>query len=142
MESLSPQEEKLLQAAQEVRAHAYAPYSGFLVGAAILTSAGRIFRGCNVENSSYGLSCCAERVALFSAIASGEKDFTMLAIAGSNSGFTYPCGACLQVLAEFAPHLPLILQSEEGDILRTSLDALLPCAFHLQEQENVIKKEN
>jgi len=142
MTALSAQEEKLLQAAKDVRAKAYAPYSGFLVGAAILTSSARIFSGCNVENSSYGLGCCAERVALFSAVAAGERNFTMLAVAASSFGFTYPCGACLQVLAEFAPRLPLILQNGQGEVLRTSVDALLPCAFHLPGEEKESKKEN
>lgn len=134
VENLNPQEEKLLQAAKDVRDKAYAPYSGFMVGAAIWTSSGRIFSGCNVENSSYGLSCCAERVALFSAVAAGERDFVGMAISGGSSGFTYPCGACLQALAEFAPQLTLILQNGQGEVLRTSLNALLPCAFHLGEQ--------
>jgi len=135
MGNLSEQEEKLLQAAKEARKKAYAPYSDFSVGAAILTSSGRIFSGCNVENSSYGLSCCAERVAIFSAVAAGDRDFVMLAVVSGISGYTYPCGACLQVLTEFAPKLTLLLINGKAEVLRTSVDALLPCTFQLKKQD-------
>src|SRR6185436_5256990 len=97
--SLSTQvRETLIQAAVEARQRAYAPYSKFLVGAAILAADGSIYTGCNVENSSYGLTICAERATVFAAVAAGQKQFQMLAIATAGGGT--PCGACRQVLAE------------------------------------------
>src|SRR2546421_10379414 len=92
----------LAQAAIAVRQRAYAQYSDFLVGAAILAADGKTYTGCNVENGSYGLTICAERAAVFSAVAAGQQRFEMLAIATTGGGS--PCGACRQVLAEFAPH--------------------------------------
>ena len=97
----------LVAAALEARRQAYAPYSKFAVGAALLTSTGRIFPGCNVENTSYGLTICAERTAACSAVAAGEREFTAIAVALSGGGT--PCGACRQFLAEFNPALPVFL---------------------------------
>src|SRR5436190_1981366 len=97
----------LVQAAIDVREGAYARYSSFLVGAAVLAGDGKIYTGCNVENSSYGLTICAERAAVFAAVAAGQRRFEFLAIATSGGGS--PCGACRQVLAEFAPGLPILL---------------------------------
>ena len=99
--------EDLLKAALEVRQKAYAPFSQFLVGAALRTSSGEIFSGCNVENRSYGLTNCAERVALGAAVAGGFREFDMLAIA--TSGGVVPCGACRQVLVEFCQQLTVFL---------------------------------
>ena len=98
--NLSPTEQALVQAARAARAHAYAPYSGYAVGAAVLTDDGRVFAGCNVENASYGLSVCAERVAVFSAIAAGARRLVAAAVCTPDGGT--PCGACRQVLLEFA----------------------------------------
>ena len=98
--NLSPTEQALVQAARAVRAHAYAPYSGYAVGAAVLTDDERVFAGCNVENASYGLSLCAERVAVFSAIAAGARRLVAAAVCTPDGGT--PCGACRQVLLEFA----------------------------------------
>jgi cytidine deaminase len=122
---------QLVQAAMEVRQRAYAKYSNFLVGAALLAADGRIFTGCNVENCSYGLTNCAERTAVFSAVAAGQQRFDLLAIA-STGGVT-PCGACRQVLAEFSPHLPILLVNvdQPDSIIETNIRDLLPGAFTL-----------
>src|SRR5262245_31791254 len=102
-----PNYQELVQAAIDVRQKAYAKYSNFLVGAAILAADERIFAGCNVENASYGLTICAERAAVFSAVAAGQQKFQALAIV--TAGGATPCGACRQVLAEFAPELLILL---------------------------------
>jgi len=105
--------EDLLQAALEVRQQAYAPFSEFLVGAALRTSSGEIFRGCNVENRSYGLTNCAERVALGAAVSAGFREFDALVIA--TSGGVVPCGACRQVLVEFCQQLTVFLVDVDKD---------------------------
>jgi cytidine deaminase len=105
---MSPQQRKdLIAAAVLVRERAYAPYSKFKVGAALLTPDGTIISGANVENASYGLTICAERSAIFAAVAAGKKEFIAVAIA--TTGGAAPCGACRQVLSEFAPALPIIM---------------------------------
>ncbi|MCL2824541.1 MAG: cytidine deaminase [Polyangiaceae bacterium] len=121
----------LVDAAKKARANAYAPYSGFAVGAAVLCRSGRIFTGCNVENASYGLSICAERVAIATAIANGERELTGIAIVTDTTTPTPPCGMCLQVLAQFAQDIPVHLASAiPGTMARaTSLSQLLPDAF-------------
>lgn len=121
--------EKLINAARAARARAYAPYSGYAVGAALATVDDRIYSGCNVENASFGLTVCAERVAVFKAVSNGERDFAMLALAGPDDGIS-PCGACLQVLAEFAPGLTVLLPSGDG-YREVALAELLPRAFRL-----------
>ena len=126
---------QLVKAAIEVRERAYARYSKFLVGAALLSTDGQIFTGCNVENSSYGLTICAERAAVFAAIAAGQQRFELLAIA--TTGGATPCGACRQVLAEFAPQLPILLIDVERPdaIVEVNLRELLPGAFSLNAQD-------
>jgi cytidine deaminase len=121
----------LLDVARQARTRAYAPYSRFLVGAALLCEDGTIFTGCNVENASYGLGICAERVAIATAVAAGHRRFTAMAIIGTGPGATAPCGACRQVMAEFAPSLPVYCAGESGDVLHTDLAALLPHQFSL-----------
>src|SRR4029453_1536552 len=111
---------------------AYAPYSNFRVGAALLTNDGRVFPGCNVENASYGLCNCAERTAFFSAIAAGCKrgDFAALAVVGDTDGPISPCGACRQVILELGgDELPVVLTNLKGDIHETTAAAQLPNAF-------------
>ena len=121
------QRERLVAAACEVRQHAYAPYSKFTVGAALLAEDGRIYRGANVENASYGLTSCAERSAVFAAVADGVRDFVALAVC-TGPGAT-PCGACRQVLAEFAGDIPIWLVDGRGNVRETSLHTLLPDCF-------------
>lgn len=120
---------ELLEIARRRLENAHAPYSGYRVGAALLCSDGTVVTGCNVENTSYGLTNCAERTAVFTAIASGRKQFTALAIAASDNPSPYPCGACRQVLAEFCgDDFPVHVATTEGYETIT-LGALLPSAF-------------
>lgn len=122
----------LLERAKEAALGAYAPYSGYHVGAAIMTGEGEIFTGANIENASYSLTVCAERTALFTAINQGKRDFVGIGIYVDSEENFPPCGACRQVLAEFAPNLPIIygnrLSSTETDLAK-----LLPGAFNLKK---------
>lgn len=119
----------LIQAAADVQQRAYARYSQFHVGAALLAANGEVFTGCNVENASYGLTICAERAAVFAAVAAGQQQFDLLAIAAR--GGATPCGACRQVLFEFAPNLPILLidSDDPSRITEANLRDLLPGAF-------------
>ena len=122
------EEEALIEAAQAAREQAYAPYSAYRVGSALQTRSGRIFTGCNVENASYGLTICSERVALGKAVSEGERDFKVLAICAS--GAPAPCGACRQVLHEFSPGLVLLLiDPRKEQRVKVDLSVLLPQAF-------------
>ena len=126
-------EEQLAKAAIAAARHAHAPYSKFTVGAALQTAEGQVFSGCNIENSSYGLTICAERVAVFNAMTAGSRNFTMLAIA--SAGAVPPCGACRQVLAEFAESLPILLvELTTAEIKATNLTELLPNAFRFEKK--------
>jgi len=119
----------LLERAREARAAAYAPYSRFPVGAALLAADGRVFTGVNVENASYGLSNCAERTAVFKAVSEGVREFAAVAVAGPDDGVECsPCGACRQVLFEFGPDMALVLASGDGVRVYTVRE-LLPGAF-------------
>jgi cytidine deaminase len=119
----------LIEAAQAAIRHAHAPYSGYRVGAALLCEDGSVFTGCNVENASYGLTLCAERTALVSAVAAGHRAFEALAIAASGDPTPYPCGACRQVLAEFcSANMPVYVAREDG-CETIPLGELLPHAF-------------
>jgi cytidine deaminase len=120
---------QLIAAALAARQRAYAPYSKFSVGAAVLTSTGGLFPGCNIENSSYGLTICAERAAIANAVSAGNREIIALAIA--SAGAVTPCGACRQVMVEFAKHLPVFLvdANQTDHILQTNLSILLPDAF-------------
>lgn len=119
----------LLEQAKRAREKAYVPYSRFKVGAALLTKSGRVFSGCNVENASFGLTCCAERVALFSAVVAGEREFTDLVVLTDSEEPATPCGACRQVLYEFAPKLRIVTANLEGKKKQYLLTELLPHAF-------------
>ncbi len=121
--------EKLINLARAAREAAYAPYSGFRVGAALLTVRGQTYKGCNVENASYGLTTCAERVALFKAVSEGERDFAALAVIAGTEQYCVPCGACLQVLAEFNPQLKVLMCNCRGEYLERRVAELLPLAF-------------
>lgn len=128
-------EAKLADMARNARNNAYAPYSKFLVGAALLGRSGRVYTGCNVENASFGLTICAERTALVKAVSEGEREFMALALVGNGPEFTYPCGACLQVLAEFAPEIKIISVDGAGQTRSISLRELLPQVFVLSNRE-------
>lgn len=123
----------LCRAASEAAKLAYAPYSGYRVGAALLAADGRVFTGCNVENASYGLTNCAERTALFKAVSEGARKFKAIAIAGGTASPAYPCGACRQALAEFCgPETPVICCTLDGKVAgRFTLGGLLPQTFAL-----------
>lgn len=122
---------ELIEMAIQAREYAYAPYSDFWVGAALEGKSGQVYTGANVENASYGLTVCAERIAVFKAVSSGEKEFSQIAIVGSKEGMIYPCGACLQVLAEFAPELIIYTGSNPEEYQVFNLSEMLPQAFSL-----------
>lgn len=121
------QKVELIAAACAVRAKSYAPYSNYRVGAAILLPDGRIITGVNVENASYGLSNCAERTAIFKAVTDGYKEVLAVAICTENGGS--PCGACRQVMVEFAGDIPVLLIDDAGEVQEMTLYALLPNHF-------------
>ena len=123
---------ELINMAEKAMEKAYAPYSKFKVGAALLCADGRVYTGCNIENASYGASNCAERTAVFKAISEGKREFIKIAIVSSGGDFTYPCGICRQVLSEFMPNGSIVLFSKEQGIKEFTLNELLPYAFKLQ----------
>jgi cytidine deaminase len=120
---------RLLEAARAVRVHAHAPFSHFQVGAALETADGRVITGCNVENATYGLTVCAERVAVFKAISEGHRHFTRIAVVADTQEPTAPCGACRQILWEFGGDLEVILGNLQGEKARYRLKDLLPHPF-------------
>ncbi|NLZ48419.1 MAG: cytidine deaminase [Clostridiales bacterium] len=123
--------ERLIKEAIEARNRAYAPYSNFYVGAAVLTQDGKIYTGCNIENASYGATNCAERTAIFKAVSEGSKTVTAVAIVGDLNSFTYPCGICRQVIVEFAldENIDIILAKNEKEYIIVKLKEILPGAF-------------
>lgn len=126
--------EQLQQAAQAASRRCYAPYSHFPVGAAVLMGNGEYFTGCNVENASYGLTICAERVAVFQAVAAGHRDIVAVVLYTPTPTPITPCGACRQVISEFNPVASLFCFCDSAQRLDTTLDLLLPRAFHLVQQ--------
>ncbi len=120
--------EKILKMAEDVKNNAYAPYSNFRVGAVLLTKSSKVYTGCNIENSSYGLTICAERVAVFKAVSEGEREFKILVLCADKDVF--PCGACLQVLNEFSPEIEIVLKLKK-EVKKFKLKDLLPYAFKL-----------
>ncbi len=124
-------EKELINAAIEASKKAYAPYSNFHVGAALLTKSGKIFQGCNVENASFGATNCAERTAIFSAVVNGETKFEKLVIYVARKEFTPPCGICRQVISEFSHDIEIILANNCGEVKRTNIRELLPLSFEL-----------
>jgi len=120
---------KLKAAAKTAAGRAYAPYSKFQVGAAVLTSSGKIFAGCNVENASYGLCNCAERTAIFTAVAARERKLECVVVYTPTQEATAPCGACRQVIFEFGPKARVLSFCASSDRLDTTITALLPAAF-------------
>lgn len=121
------EDRELVQLAQAARKNAYAPYSHYDVGAALLATSGQVFTGCNVENAAYPMTLCAERAAIVKAVSEGQREFVAIAIATRNGGS--PCGACRQVMREFAPHLRIMLADQAGHVRLFTLDQLLPDSF-------------
>lgn len=125
---------ELLEMAIAARKNAYIPYSHFAVGAAVLTESGKVYTGCNIENSSYGLTCCAERNAIFAAVCAGELRFKMLAVAADSPTPVAPCGACRQVIAEF--NIPLVIMGNlKGSTKTMTAEELLPYSFGAASME-------
>ncbi len=120
---------KLIKEAAKTRHRAYAPYSKFHVGSAVLGASGKIYGGCNVENASYGLTICAERTAIFRALVSGEKKIQAIAVLYDKTALGSPCGACRQVIREFGKNLPVIQANLQGHYQIRSLEELLPGSF-------------
>jgi len=127
--------EELIKEADRARTFARAPYSGFKVGAALLTADGQVFRGSNIESSSYGLTMCAERVALFKALSEGASRFVAIALTAGTKEFVPPCGACRQLLWDYASNIEVLLINADGEVKPIALADLLPEAFdnHLLE---------
>jgi len=122
--------DELIEAARQAREQAHAPYSGFRVGAALETEDGHLFSGCNVENVSFGATCCAERVAIFKAVSEGQRRIRQLAVICGSDDYCMPCGICRQVMLEFAtPDFMLVAARPDGQYLRLTMEQLLPHAF-------------
>lgn len=126
---------ELMKIARKARQNAYAPYSHFAVGAALMAESGRVYTGCNIENASYGLTCCAERNAIFAAVGAGERRFKMLAVAADSPEPVAPCGACRQVIAEFG--IPLVVMGNLKEATKTmTAEELLPYGFGQESMNN------
>jgi cytidine deaminase len=132
---------ELAARARAAMKYSYSPYSRFRVGAALLTSEGTVYTGCNIENSSYGLTICAERTALFKAISEGEKKFIALAITSDEDTFTPPCGACRQVIMDLAGSIDIILSKKSGSLKVLRTVDLLPLPFGIENLKHVQRKK-
>lgn len=119
----------LAKHAVAARRHSHSPYSQFRVGAALLTKSGKVYTGCNIESSSYGLTVCAERTALFKAISEGERKFTAIAVATDNEGYTPPCGACRQVIMDLAGDIDFVMTTKSGQMKVLKMKELFPNPF-------------
>lgn len=119
--------DELIVSATAARERAYAPYSQFKVGAALLGKSGRVYNGCNVENAAYGPSMCAERTAIFKAVSEGEREFEMIAVVTENG--VSPCGTCRQVMMEFTPDMTIVIADTQGNVRLTTVRDLLPDGF-------------
>lgn len=122
-------EKDLIEEAKKARENAFAPYSRFKVGAALKTKDGRIFTGCNIENASYGLTMCAERVAVFKAVSEGETEFESIAVVADTERLTPPCGPCRQIIWEFCGDIPVTMANLKGATETMQMSELLPRAF-------------
>lgn len=122
-------DEKLLILAREALKHSFSPYSKFRVGAALLAKSGKVYTGCNIENSSFSLTVCAERTALFKAISEGETEFSKILIVSDADDFITPCGACRQVISDLAGAVEIILTNARGEMQHKNISDLLPFAF-------------
>lgn len=125
--------DEVIRQARLARSRAYSPYSHVKIGAAVLTKGGKVYTGANVENASYGLSCCAERTAIFNAVSDGHRDIVAIAVVGKSEEFTKPCGACRQVMAEFNPKMKVLRRGLDGFSADTSVSELLPEQFNPPE---------
>jgi cytidine deaminase len=126
---LNESDEQLIETATAARAQSVAPFSNFKVGAALQTKAGKVFTGCNIESASYGLTVCAERVAIWKALSEGERDFTDLVVVADTETLTPPCGTCRQIIWEFAKHATIVLANLRGQREEVHILDLLPRAF-------------
>ena len=126
-------QDKLVNRAREARKNAYTPYSDFKVGAAVLTEAGEIYGGCNIENSAYGVTNCAERTALFKAISEGERKFKAVAVVADTDKPVTPCGSCRQVISEFGSEIEIIMANLDGEVVSKLIKDLLWGAFKLED---------
>jgi cytidine deaminase len=126
---LNESDEQLIHAATDARARSVAPFSKFMVGAALQTKTGKVFTGCNIESASYGLTVCAERVAIWKALSEGERDFTDLVVVADTETLTPPCGTCRQIIWEFAKHATIVLANLRGQREEVHIIDLLPRAF-------------
>ena len=131
--------QELIEIAKTARLHSIAPFSSFLVGAAVRTAAGKVYTGCNVESASYGLTVCGERVAIWKALSEGDRDFVELAIVADTESLTPPCGTCRQIIWEFAKHAKIVLANLEGEVQECSIKELLPRAFDARFLSNAHK---
>ena len=122
-------DKELVMLAKEAMQYAYAPYSNFKVGAALLAKDGQVFKGCNIENAAYGPSNCAERTAIFKAISEGVREFEKIAVVASSGGYASPCGICRQVMFEFMPDAKVILDSDEKGMVTFTVREMLPFGF-------------
>ncbi|HAZ37834.1 MAG TPA: cytidine deaminase [Clostridiaceae bacterium] len=128
-------EKTLIENAKSAMDMAYVPYSHFKVGAALLTDDGQVYTGCNIENSAFGGTNCAERTALFKAVSEGHRKFKKIAIISDSNNYTYPCGICRQVLSEFGVDMDVITANNKGEYRVHKLCELLPCAFTSEDME-------
>jgi cytidine deaminase len=129
IETLTVEKQKLIEMAKEARKDSYSPYSGFSIGAALLTKEGPVFTGTNIENASYGLTNCAERTAIFKAVSEGYREFKVLAVVADTQRPVPPCGACRQVINEFGGDIKVLMANMKGDVLELTGAQLLPDAF-------------
>jgi cytidine deaminase len=127
-----PDNQSLIETATAARLQSVAPFSNFLVGAALRTKAGKVYTGCNIESASYGLTVCAERVAIWKALSEGERDFTDLVVVADTESLTPPCGTCRQIIWEFAKHARITLANLRGQREEVSIKDLLPRAFDVR----------
>jgi cytidine deaminase len=121
--------DSLIVAAKQARENAHAPFSNFRVGAAVRANSGRVYTGCNIENATLGLTCCAERVAIFKALSEGERGFDAIAVVTDGEALTPPCGACRQIIWEFCGDIPVLLANLSGKVEKETSAGLLPRQF-------------
>lgn len=137
---MRPEYRKLVNGALAAKKRAHAPYSHFRVGAALLTTSGRIYLGCNVEISTYALTICAERTAIFKAVSEGDRNFKAIAVVSDDPGYTPPCGACRQVLMDLAGNIDFLMINGKGKVKVLKMNKLLPHAFGQKNLERTRKK--